>query len=482
MTKFWKIILIFSILLNIYFVAHKNDKSSVAMSDSSITSPTPSSSPQVKSEKKSHREILKEEIEQTLASLGDCKTDTSTIGMGQCGVKQIEYLESEITKVEVELKRIEKNASSTNFTFNSTYKEPLKKLMAAQVQDVLNAHAALKKYADARCRYAWYDFIGGSWASLNSTYCKVGLYKDWLIQLKDSGAYRNPDLYLYPESIRFFMENPTSSNWQEIDKAADAGELGPKNSIYVQLLEYDDAALHRDLPNSMSLKGITPNEFVRQQEARTDASFALIRKQSNDEFWRLLEVMASQNFDDHLVVTAGELAVRLDPGRFYAFAAKAIQANPDGAWMLERRAEILEVSYVKNDIEKIMECKDDASLSPTQRIHRLVDLGLIPNKPLVTIDKMPLFIPLKRTTFYGLPVLLVKITSDPFNQRGVDTPPPSSVSIYVSEKEDEVKSTLQVGKKENFDVMTDTAKWDPAPPKGWPSNEAMTIISCGSND
>jgi len=106
--------------------------------------------------------------------------------------------------------------------------------------------------------------------------------------------------------------------------------------VVAQVLEYHSAREKRDLPNSMALSGISPEEFVKQEAARADASLARIRAGQTGDLWRLLQVMASQTFDDRLVFTAAEIAARLTPSRFEAMASVAAKARPENAWIFER--------------------------------------------------------------------------------------------------------------------------------------------------
>ena len=330
----WKIILIFSIILNFYFVAEKTVMQKKSYGPT--PEPTLSSSSTATPERKSDWERTEEEIDQKLASF-ECQKDSSISGIGKCSVKLLDYLEQEITKVETQLKETAQNARG-NITINSTYKPSAKELMEIQVKDVLEAHKSLKIYTTARCDLAWFNYLGGAEAGLWEMNCKLGLYKDHLVMLKNLMTYQHPEWYYYPESIVLFMKDPSPRTWQFVVEDAHKGLLGAKDSSYTQLVNYEDAWLQIHFPNSMARpEGFDLNKYLDEQETQMDSSFAVIHKNADENFWKLLEVMSQglKGVENEDAVIALELAARLDPVRFSELEVKVIDANPENAEILK---------------------------------------------------------------------------------------------------------------------------------------------------
>jgi len=139
-----------------------------------------------------------------------------------------------------------------------------------------------------------------------------------------------------PQTLETFLDAPSLQSWRSLEEDVRAGRYDAPEMVVAQVLEYHSAREKRDLPNSMALSGISPEEFVKQEAARADASLARIRAGQTGDLWRLLQVMASQTFDDGLVFTAAEIAARLTPSRFEAMASVAAKARPENAWIFER--------------------------------------------------------------------------------------------------------------------------------------------------
>ena len=488
MTLPWKILLICSVILNGYFLVAKDFRSV----KTSVVSLTPTTSPLAKQspEFKTDWDKAKEEVDQGLASLG-CQHDSTLYGMGQCISKQMKYLEDQIDQAESKFKETARATRGT-IQINSTYKPTAKELMDIQVKDIIAAHKNLRAYADARCDLVWFNLLGGAEAGVHEGYCKINLYEDYLVELKSHATYLHPEWYLYPESIQIFMRNPTPDTWQQVIDDADAGKLGPKDSAYVQLVIYDDARLHRDFPNSMARpSGFDMNEYFLKNTAELNTSLAFIRKGADNNFWKLLEVMAV-GFKDYrensLVVTSSEIAARLDPVRFNDLAIRVSQASPSAAdpdrdlvFRITREKWI-----PKNEIEKFMECEEP--FEPTKRMHTLMNKGIIPSKPITTLDGSPNFVAKRGTTFYGIPVLLVSAfdwkdkNTEPLYQEAIGTLSVPFTQIYLEGSEENVKGRIPQAEQEIFGIVQDTGKWSEKPPASWPTNKVMTMVICREND
>jgi len=136
-------------------------------------------------------------------------------------------------------------------------------------------------------------------------------------------------------SLERFIITPSLSSWQDFQADVRSGSYRTKGELFHKILEYHKARGNRDLPNSMTLKDITPDEFVMLQSKRVDSALAYIRKNQCSDFWRLIEKMAVQDFDDGLMWTACEIAARLSPPKFEKIAAEVTKHYPDQSWVIE---------------------------------------------------------------------------------------------------------------------------------------------------
>jgi hypothetical protein len=137
-------------------------------------------------------------------------------------------------------------------------------------------------------------------------------------------------------SLGSFLSHPSAATWTAFEDDVEAGKYGPPDALYPELLEYHSAREHRDLPNSMALIGITPDDYVKAQAARADAALEVIRQHQGQGLWRFLSRLATQTFDDGLVWTGTEIAARLSPERFDQIAAEAVKKVPANGWIVER--------------------------------------------------------------------------------------------------------------------------------------------------
>lgn len=140
----------------------------------------------------------------------------------------------------------------------------------------------------------------------------------------------------YSSSLEGFLAAPSMSTWIEFKREVESEKGDVRQSPFLALLEYHQSRERRDLPNSMALVGISPDEFVKQQEAEVERSFELIRQRQSEDLWRLLRTLVLQNFDDGLVDTASEVAARLSPERFAKLAAEVEKSQPAKSWIMGR--------------------------------------------------------------------------------------------------------------------------------------------------
>jgi hypothetical protein len=138
-------------------------------------------------------------------------------------------------------------------------------------------------------------------------------------------------------SFEIFLSHPSKDTWEALKSDAKLGRLSSR--YFEQILIYHEARLDRDFPNSMSLVGITPNEFVKLRREQVDSALSIIRSAQDKSLWRLLDGLALQDFDEDLVWTALEIAARLSQSKFEEIAQTLKRIHPDEAWIVERIVE-----------------------------------------------------------------------------------------------------------------------------------------------
>lgn len=141
------------------------------------------------------------------------------------------------------------------------------------------------------------------------------------------------------DSFEAFLDAPSWESWSRFAADVNAGRYGRPDTAFPQLLDYHSAREKRDLPNSMAVTGIPPDEFAKLQAARADSALANIQRGLTNDVWCVLQALASQAYDDGLVFTSAEIAARLQPVRFERIAKEAIEAHPANAWIFERTRE-----------------------------------------------------------------------------------------------------------------------------------------------
>jgi hypothetical protein len=123
------------------------------------------------------------------------------------------------------------------------------------------------------------------------------------------------------DMIKQFRASPTQGNWSGLSDSVRRDPDEPGSKAFLVVLAYHQAREYRDLPNSMALKGVSPDEFVAEQKKIIDLRLAALKLSQDESLWNLLEGMARQEFDESLTWTAAELLYRLSPSRSDAVGA-----------------------------------------------------------------------------------------------------------------------------------------------------------------
>ena len=122
-------------------------------------------------------------------------------------------------------------------------------------------------------------------------------------------------------SFEQFVSAPTETNWSGLRSFVDK-DPGLELSHLVSLVVlYHEARDRRDLPNSMALKNVSPDEFVKQQIQIADETLWKLKSMEGARLWSLLKGLAVQDFDEFLVWSSAELLFRLNPPRFEEVAS-----------------------------------------------------------------------------------------------------------------------------------------------------------------
>jgi hypothetical protein len=134
------------------------------------------------------------------------------------------------------------------------------------------------------------------------------------------------------DSFEMFLTKPTQVYWRSFEVNIKSGYY---HQVFQQVLEYHDARMKRDLPNSMALTGPAQDKFMKQHNKRIIFALNSIRSKESSDLWRLLGKLGSQNFDEDLVWTAFEIAARLSPPKFETIAKDVERLHPDQTWIIE---------------------------------------------------------------------------------------------------------------------------------------------------
>lgn len=117
-------------------------------------------------------------------------------------------------------------------------------------------------------------------------------------------------------AVRQFSESRSADAWEELRDLVDAATKSASTHPCRLVLEFHETRLKRDLPNSMTLLGITPNEAVERSILALERLLDQLRVTAEEDTWTLLGAMVLQDFDEHLIWTAGEIAFELSRHRF----------------------------------------------------------------------------------------------------------------------------------------------------------------------
>ena len=129
------------------------------------------------------------------------------------------------------------------------------------------------------------------------------------------------DGHTVERSFEQFVSAPTEANWSGLRSSAKK-DPGSKLSLLVSLVvQYHEARDRTDLPNSMALKNVSPDEFVKQQIQIADQTLRKLKSMEGAPLWSLLQSLVLQGFDEFLVWTSAELLFRLAPPRFEEIAS-----------------------------------------------------------------------------------------------------------------------------------------------------------------
>lgn len=121
-----------------------------------------------------------------------------------------------------------------------------------------------------------------------------------------------------------FVSSPTAESWAVFKASLHMQETIEKEKGYQAIVDYHYHQLQRDLPNSHSHTELTPEEYVRAEINTLDSIITTLKEhQAEDKLWGLLSAMSRQTFDETLVWTASEIAIRLSRSEFENLYAEA---------------------------------------------------------------------------------------------------------------------------------------------------------------
>ncbi len=137
-----------------------------------------------------------------------------------------------------------------------------------------------------------------------------------------------------------FLSSQSQTSWRSFeDQVRSRRYIGPDERLFFHLWKFLNATGHRDLPNSMALVGMTPDQFVDRQIKQANLALAFIRKHQTRNLWLVIDRLATQTFDDELIFHSCELAIRLSPNKFNALADKVVKLHPGNKWIVQRTRE-----------------------------------------------------------------------------------------------------------------------------------------------
>lgn len=107
-----------------------------------------------------------------------------------------------------------------------------------------------------------------------------------------------------------FIYKPTAEGWDTLSLLAEKPNAASCDCS-VDVSTYHTARIRRDLPNSQSLIGITPKQFVEQQQRRIAELTNHLRTCNSANLRLLIHKMKNQNFDPEVARSAQELEKQL---------------------------------------------------------------------------------------------------------------------------------------------------------------------------
>ena len=117
-------------------------------------------------------------------------------------------------------------------------------------------------------------------------------------------------------SLDRLYREPSAGNWRASVALSRRDSYSGLAGTVMAINEFEDAMYHRDLRNSMVT---TPEQQRRNRQdaiRRLQRELATIKEYLSEDTWRILDSLAKQTNDDHLVWAAGEIEYRLSPQRF----------------------------------------------------------------------------------------------------------------------------------------------------------------------
>lgn len=103
--------------------------------------------------------------------------------------------------------------------------------------------------------------------------------------------------------VAYFLEKPDANSW---DVLCSSGKDSVGRAFAVWFMELDLHRIRRDLPNSMAIEGISPNQKVAAEHDRVCELLAAPPQMTRKKRILLLAAMRKQRFDDSYAATAAE--------------------------------------------------------------------------------------------------------------------------------------------------------------------------------
>jgi hypothetical protein len=125
-----------------------------------------------------------------------------------------------------------------------------------------------------------------------------------------------------------FVHDPTAEGWRKLQSIAENGPGLKTNQMVLAMSNFSEAAIARDLPNSMAQDG-DPNEHQRLLAIEAEKQFARLRLFAGEDLWSLTVALFSQDFDDAYHGACAEIVVRIFPSRYQSLMQKLGEDEAD---------------------------------------------------------------------------------------------------------------------------------------------------------